>query len=427
MAKDGDPLLQSPRRTYVLRTDPNGQADPPQAVGVANGNYLPLRHGGEKQRRSGGSCLTRLIMAGLLVALLAGTLWVVYDASAGASGAASGGGPGGGGGGKAFTLDDVFSGEFAVKRAATAWVRGDAAGRLTYRSNAGDVFMLDPTAGQGGSVSPSLLLNATTAGRAVAAHGHGGCGGGCGGEVGLGSPVRARVRSARRPGHYESDLLGHSHSHSHSGAAVVPGPAAGALDTSVYTVSPDARTMLVAVNRTKRWRHSFEAEYLLLRNVGQAGAAEAVSIGLEISHAEFLSNTSLVFVQGNNVQFIADLATSMTPVALTEDGSPNVFNGIPDWLYEEEILSSRSAIIAPRVALEPGKADEFCFFSFDNTGVGSGLTTVLVTVRGRVAERFVIPRAALLPAPWSSAGERTCCSTTHAHTPLCAILAKNSV
>ena len=67
------------------------------------------------------------------------------------------------------------------------------------------------------------------------------------------------------------------------------------------------------------------------------------------------------------------------------------------------------------------------FFSFDNTGVGSGLTTVLVTVRGRVAERFVIPRAALLPAPWSSAGERTCCSTTHAHTPLCAILAKNSV
>ena len=161
-----------------------------------------------------------------------------------------------------------------------------------------------------------------------------------------------------RPGHYDADMLGHVLDN-----GVASGAAGPTLDTSRYVVSSDAAHILLAVNRTKRWRHSFEAEYLLL----DVATLEVRSLsGPSISYAAFLSTTSVVFVEANNIKLIKDFTASLEAVALTTDGSANVFNGIPDWLYEEEILSSNSAVVRSQV---PGDTSTFCFFAYDNTGV----------------------------------------------------------
>ncbi len=80
----------------------------------------------------------------------------------------------------------------------------------------------------------------------------------------------------------------------------------------------------------------------------------------------------LVFVYGNDLYYQADagrLADSRqalsSTVRLTKDGRPGViFNGIPDWIYEEEILGGESAVwFSP----DGGK---LLYASFDDSQVG---------------------------------------------------------
>ena len=45
---------------------------------------------------------------------------------------------------------------------------------------------------------------------------------------------------------------------------------------------------------------------------------------------------SLTFVHDNDVYYVA--TPTATPLRLTTDGEPEVvFNGVPDWVYEEEV------------------------------------------------------------------------------------------
>ncbi|KAL1921908.1 uncharacterized protein VTP21DRAFT_10550 [Calcarisporiella thermophila] len=50
---------------------------------------------------------------------------------------------------------------------------------------------------------------------------------------------------------------------------------------------------------------------------------------------------SLVYVKDNDIFLRHDFVTEYR---LTDDGSDAIFNGVPDWIYEEEILSSNSAL-----------------------------------------------------------------------------------
>ena len=49
---------------------------------------------------------------------------------------------------------------------------------------------------------------------------------------------------------------------------------------------------------------------------------------------------SLAFVHDNDIYHVSGPAAN--PVRLTTDGEPGViFNGVPDWVYEEEVGMSR--------------------------------------------------------------------------------------
>uniref|UniRef100_A0A182MXQ3 Venom dipeptidyl peptidase 4 n=1 Tax=Anopheles dirus TaxID=7168 RepID=A0A182MXQ3_9DIPT len=110
-----------------------------------------------------------------------------------------------------------------------------------------------------------------------------------------------------------------------------------------FDLSPDGKYLLVARGYSKIFRHSYLALYDIVDmatkqvipvNVG--GQRRALNL-VEWSPV----NHSFVFVYQNNLYY---RETPASPeVQITTDGSPSVYNGIPDWVYEEEVFSTNIA------------------------------------------------------------------------------------
>ena len=63
-----------------------------------------------------------------------------------------------------------------------------------------------------------------------------------------------------------------------------------------------------------------------------------------LQHAQFIRGRGLVFVKDNDIFYKSGVKSSLV-TALTTTGQPgNIYNGVADWLYEEEILASSSAL-----------------------------------------------------------------------------------
>lgn len=82
----------------------------------------------------------------------------------------------------------------------------------------------------------------------------------------------------------------------------------------------------------------------------------------DIQYAEFApSGGSIAFVRGNNLYIYNN--SEVTQV--TEDGGPDMFHAVPDWVYEEEIFGDRYTLwFSP-------DAQFMAFLSFNETGVGT--------------------------------------------------------
>uniref|UniRef100_A0A182MBV6 Venom dipeptidyl peptidase 4 n=1 Tax=Anopheles culicifacies TaxID=139723 RepID=A0A182MBV6_9DIPT len=110
-----------------------------------------------------------------------------------------------------------------------------------------------------------------------------------------------------------------------------------------FDLSSDGKYLLVARGYSKIFRHSYLALYDIVDmatrqvipvNVG--GQRRALNL-VEWSPV----NHSFVFVYQNNLYY---RETPTSPeVQITTDGSPSVYNGIPDWVYEEEVFSTNIA------------------------------------------------------------------------------------
>ncbi|KAI1188000.1 dipeptidyl peptidase IV N-terminal region-domain-containing protein [Nemania serpens] len=108
-----------------------------------------------------------------------------------------------------------------------------------------------------------------------------------------------------------------------------------------YWIHSDLSKVLFATNYTKQYRHSYFADYSVL-DLASGKVAPLVDdqVG-DIQYAEFAPvGDAIAFVRGNNLF----LSLNGTISQITNDGSPDQFNGVPDWVYEEEILGSRSAL-----------------------------------------------------------------------------------
>ncbi|KAL2812339.1 putative dipeptidyl peptidase 4 [Aspergillus cavernicola] len=131
-------------------------------------------------------------------------------------------------------------------------------------------------------------------------------------------------------------------------------------DAYSYWISPDLSSVLWATNYTKQYRHSFFADYYI-QDVATFESVPLVEDQTgDIQYAQWSpTSDSIAFVRGNNLFTWSN--GSMTPI--TDDGGPDLFHGVPDWVYEEEILGDRSSLwFSP-------DAEFLAFLSFNETGV----------------------------------------------------------
>ncbi|KAG6017685.1 hypothetical protein E4U43_000507 [Claviceps pusilla] len=108
--------------------------------------------------------------------------------------------------------------------------------------------------------------------------------------------------------------------------------------------SPDLKKVLLAVDYKKNWRHSFTATYFILDV--ESGSTEPLVPGNAAATVQLANwspkSDALSFTMNNNI-YIRRLTGSKDVVTITKDGGPEYFYGIPDWVYEEEVFSGRSA------------------------------------------------------------------------------------
>ncbi|RDW71473.1 putative dipeptidyl-aminopeptidase B [Coleophoma cylindrospora] len=118
-------------------------------------------------------------------------------------------------------------------------------------------------------------------------------------------------------------------------------------DRSLYpnrvTPSKDLKKVLIATDYQSNWRHSFVAKYWVFDVASQM--AEPLDPSSPDGNIQLASwspqSDAVVFVRDNNL-FLRKLA-SPTVTQITVDGGADLFYGVPDWVYEEEVFGGNSA------------------------------------------------------------------------------------
>lgn len=132
-------------------------------------------------------------------------------------------------------------------------------------------------------------------------------------------------------------------------------------DTQEYWIASDEERLLVASNYTKQYRHSYFSDYFIVDvESGERTPLVDDQVG-DIQYAELAPTGEVIaFVRGNDL-YLRDSDGEIHRI--TTNGGPDQFNGVPDWVYEEEIFGTRSTIwFSP-------DAKYLAFLSFNETGV----------------------------------------------------------
>lgn len=108
--------------------------------------------------------------------------------------------------------------------------------------------------------------------------------------------------------------------------------------------SPDLKKVLVATDTESQFRHSFTAKYWIY----DVGSEEAVPLIPKNGDARINlavwspTSDAVAFVTGNNV-YIRRFPEEIV-LKVTKDGGKDLFYGIPDWVYEEEVFAGNKAM-----------------------------------------------------------------------------------
>lgn len=106
--------------------------------------------------------------------------------------------------------------------------------------------------------------------------------------------------------------------------------------------SPNLEKVLIASDVQSNWRHSFYAKYWIFDVATQtAELLDPDNLSSRVQLAKWSpSSDAVVFIRENNVYLRKLSSTKVIPV--TKDGSADLFYGVPDWVYEEEVFSGNS-------------------------------------------------------------------------------------
>lgn len=130
-----------------------------------------------------------------------------------------------------------------------------------------------------------------------------------------------------------------------------------------FWVSPKKEFVLIARDRQGSYRHSFLAHYDIL-NVATKTVTpiliENNEVPLQYAQWNPISN-GIVFVFNNDIYY--KNTPTDEPRRITQDGSQFVSNGVPDWVYEEEVFASNCALwFSPN-------GNKLAYVRFDDTPV----------------------------------------------------------
>ncbi|XP_053385534.1 dipeptidyl peptidase 4-like isoform X2 [Mercenaria mercenaria] len=117
------------------------------------------------------------------------------------------------------------------------------------------------------------------------------------------------------------------------------------LDTSSYTISPGEYFALLPYEIKKIYRYSTSAKYKILNIHTEESRNLKGPKGLEFQYVSWSPTVDgVVFVQNNDVYYRRNMYDEGA-FQVTSTGKPDeIFNGVPDWVFEEEILYKDNAI-----------------------------------------------------------------------------------
>ncbi|KAL1874735.1 hypothetical protein VTK73DRAFT_263 [Phialemonium thermophilum] len=107
--------------------------------------------------------------------------------------------------------------------------------------------------------------------------------------------------------------------------------------------SQDLRKVLAASEIKSNWRHSSTAAYWIV-DVETQSVEPLIpgQPGVRVQLAQWSPKSdAIAFTRDNNLYLRRIGSDDITQV--TQDGGAEVFNGVPDWVYEEEVLADASA------------------------------------------------------------------------------------
>lgn len=144
---------------------------------------------------------------------------------------------------------------------------------------------------------------------------------------------------------------------------LLPAGAGDILQAVEIHLSADRKYLLISKSLQRVFRHSAFAYYDAI----EVATRRSFPIGLN-STGDFLqlaewstTGNGLVFVQGNNIYFKPSVTADA--IAITTDGSRSVGYGTCDWVYEEEVFASKTAVwFSP-------DGQRLAFVRFDDTNV----------------------------------------------------------
>lgn len=101
--------------------------------------------------------------------------------------------------------------------------------------------------------------------------------------------------------------------------------------------SPNLSKLLIKSETVKNWRHSSFGSYFIFDKDNDNNLTH---IGDNLALVEWSPNSNeLAYVKGNNI-YIYSSQEGKTIQQVTDDGSEQIFNGRPDWVYEEEVFAN---------------------------------------------------------------------------------------
>ncbi|PTU17586.1 hypothetical protein P175DRAFT_0504882 [Aspergillus ochraceoroseus IBT 24754] len=106
--------------------------------------------------------------------------------------------------------------------------------------------------------------------------------------------------------------------------------------------SPDLKKVLLMSEEEKNWRHSYTGKYWIFdveTQTAQPLDPEAPDGRVQLAIWSPKSD-AIVFVRNNNMYLRKLSSKSVIPI--TKDGGEQLFYGVPDWVYEEEVFSGNS-------------------------------------------------------------------------------------